>query len=409
MTFTMAHIPEKARLLDRLQQGRFNVPAFIYVPAEDFIAGRLDALSAFFERVGRSFKVIARSAHPDEELFRGGTFDSLETYADIAGVLYARKRMIDSAQTVKRLSIVRQQKFNHSPDIDPRQMGVIVMPFIEGMGVMAKKVDGQWEFGYCLPRGGPESRTWITRKPHDVKLLSLSESIEDYLGFSCEIEYVAPDDGSLHVVQAKDISKIETLHSDHTLGALRMDGLRRIRKRRNFRERPIYLMDNETFYADLIAGCLKQTPTACSENHFVSRIGDYAADLEDFALRYERFAVFGICMKAADATLRNVYHFLCPPSETGNLAKTKLDRLSVLIDAFLAEADTLILPEQMHLHLCCHAAYGIDAVRNPKWIVFWHEARSAVVMNEIRRIGFKTGDSVAIHVDADDIPTIYRL
>ena len=94
---TCEEIPEKACLLSRLQAKGFNVPDFIYVSATDFEAERFDELTAFLERHQESFKVIARSAHPAESFFKGGTFDSFETYADLGGIRYARKRMIKMA------------------------------------------------------------------------------------------------------------------------------------------------------------------------------------------------------------------------------------------------------------------------------------------------------------------------
>ena len=51
-------------------------------------------------------------------------------------------------ETVSRLSILRQQKFNHAPKPDLADMGIIVMPFINGSGVMAKMLGNSWEFGY---------------------------------------------------------------------------------------------------------------------------------------------------------------------------------------------------------------------------------------------------------------------
>jgi len=92
-------IPEKASVLERLKKERFNVPEFIYVPAVDFQKENFGALKAFLDRHHENFKVIARSAHPQEEFFKGGTFESLETYADLAGIQYARKRMIQFSQT----------------------------------------------------------------------------------------------------------------------------------------------------------------------------------------------------------------------------------------------------------------------------------------------------------------------
>ncbi len=85
------------------------MPDFIYVPAADFKKENFSTLQAFFKSYTKSFKVIVRSVHPLENFFKGGTFDSLETYADLDGIKYARKRIINSAKTVKMLSILRQQ------------------------------------------------------------------------------------------------------------------------------------------------------------------------------------------------------------------------------------------------------------------------------------------------------------
>ena len=87
-------IPEKAALLTLLKEGKFNVPDFIYVSASDFKNENFKALETFLDRHRESFKVIARSAHLREAFFKGGTFDSLETYADLGGIQYARKKII---------------------------------------------------------------------------------------------------------------------------------------------------------------------------------------------------------------------------------------------------------------------------------------------------------------------------
>ena len=121
------NIPEKARLLEKLTAGGFNVPPFIYLPPEDFEKERFEALEAFLDKHCDGYKVIARSAHLQEEAYKSGTFDSFGTYADVGGIQYARKKMIRMADTTKRLSILRQQRFSHAPEIDLSRMGVIVM------------------------------------------------------------------------------------------------------------------------------------------------------------------------------------------------------------------------------------------------------------------------------------------
>jgi hypothetical protein len=249
-------IPEKASLLEKLKANGFNVPDFIFVPAQTFETKDFKGLAAFLETHKKSYKVIARSAHPLESAYKGGTFDSLETYADIDGIIYARNRIIRLAKTAKKLSIRRQQIFNHAPSINLEEMGMVVMPFIEGSSVMAKMIRDHWEFGYCRNREHKmQTEPHITRVPHDRKLLQLSQAIEKKLGFACEIEYIISMEGEIHVVQAKDISCIETLEEKESERSIRLDGIRRIRKQRNYRERPVYVMDNKAFYIDIIGQC----------------------------------------------------------------------------------------------------------------------------------------------------------
>ena len=109
-------LPEKAQLLDKLRGCGFAVPDFIYVPAEDFENENFEVLASFLERHRESYKVIARSAHPHEAFYKAGTFDSLETYADLGGILFARKRMIRYAQTTKRLTIFAAAVFRGRAD-----------------------------------------------------------------------------------------------------------------------------------------------------------------------------------------------------------------------------------------------------------------------------------------------------
>ncbi len=72
-------LPEKARLLQKLRDNGFKVPDFIYVPAREFETDSFVHLEAFLDTHRESYKVIARSAHPLESEYKGGTFDSLET------------------------------------------------------------------------------------------------------------------------------------------------------------------------------------------------------------------------------------------------------------------------------------------------------------------------------------------
>jgi hypothetical protein len=389
------------------------VPEFVYVSAKKFETKDFKALEAFLDVHRESFKVIARSAHPQESEYKGGTFDSLETYADIGGIIYARNRIIHLAETAKHLSIRRQQIFNNAPPIDLQEMGVIVMPFVNGSSVMAKMIHNHWEFGYCRNRNQKvQTEPHITRVPHDRSLYQLSRAIQKRLGFKCEIEYIISTEGDIHVVQAKDISRIETLEEKLSERSVRLDGVRRIRKQRNYRERSVYVMDNKAFYIDVISLCedLVQSEAAPESRvkNIVDRVAEYEADLESFALRHQRFAVLGFSIQDSGELYQIANHYLDDFPDPQKALSKALHNNLYKIDIFLAEADTLIARDKFRVNLCSHDAYGIDTVRNPLWCTFWHADRHDAVVKEFKRLGFKTGDTVGIDIGADDRPVVYR-
>ena len=407
-------LPEKAQLLERLKEGGFNVPDFIFVPADDFRNENFDALEEFLDRHRESFKVIARSAHPKEKHFKGGTFESLQTYADLGGVKYARKRMIKMAATAQRLTILRQQKFNQAPEIDLEDMGIVVMPFLEGASVMAKKIGKEWEFGYCRDRNYRiQSSPYITCTPHDRKLYHVSHKIQKYLGFRCEIEFIISTDGVIHVVQAKDISGVEILEQRESERSVKLDGIHRIRIRRNFRERPIYVMDIEEFYMNIIDRCEDLVhgwgDRKADLEGILAIISEYEKDLEKFALLHQRFGLLGYCLKAPEELYQVANHYLDATPEMQQQLSKALHQNLYAIDYFISEADTIIAKDEDRVSLCSHDAYGIDTVRNPLWSVYWHSSRNREVVGEFKRLGFRSGDSVGIDINADERPTVFRL
>ncbi len=409
-----ASLPAKAKYLDKLKKNGFQVPEFIYVSAENFKTESFQDLKDFLAIHQESYKVIARSAHPLEYCFKGGTFDSLQTYADIGGIVYARKKIIKSAKTTKALSIKRQQTFNNAPVINLDEMGIIVMPFIEGSNVMAKKMSGEWEFGYCRDRiSRVQTEPFITKTPHDTKLFILSQNIEKLLGFPCEIEYIISETGELFVVQAKDISGIEILDVNESIPCIKLNGIKRIRKRRNYRERPIYVMDTRTLYLNIISTCETIVFDGQSPETVVTEAVDivkkFQAELEAFALKHERFAVLGMSISKSEELYQIANHYLDDMPELQKKIATELNNNLYQIDFFLSEADTLIAKDRFRINLCSHDAYGIDTVRNPMWNVFWHADKHDFFTQEFKRLGFSTGDTVGIRVDHDEIPMVYRL
>ena len=404
-------IPEKAKLLEHLKAQGYRVPDFIYISAETFANEEFEALEEFLSTHRDSYKVIARSAHPMESKYRGGTFDSLETYADIGGIVYARKRMIKLAKTSKSLSIQRQQIFNHAPAIEVDEMGVIVMPFINGSSVMAKMIGDQWEFGYCRNRiQKVQTEPRITKVPHDRRLLKLSESIQQSLGFKCEIEYIISTEGEIHVVQAKDISQIETLEQKESELSIRLDGIRRIRKRRSYRERSVYVMDNRAFYINIVGQCedLLQAGKVDNIDTILDSVAAYEEELESFALRHQRFAILGFSIQDSSELYQVANHYLDEYPEAQKQLSKALHNNLYKIDIFLAEADTLIAKHKFRINLCSHDAYGIDSVRNPLWSAYWHADRHDAMVKEFKRLGFKTGDTIGIDIDSENHPIIHR-
>ena len=410
-----SNLPEKARLLEVLRRGGFNVPDFIYVPAEDFRTENFSQLQGFLQKNADAYKVIARSGHPQEDLFKGGTFDSLETYADLSGVQYARKHIINAAHTEKKLSILRQQKFTNAPEIDLDNMGVIVMPFIEGLSVMGKVVGDHWEFGYCRDSSRRfQSEPYITSTPHDRKLLTISKDIQEYLGFKTEIEYIISPDGEINVVQAKDISKIDTLELKESGLSVKLDGLRRIRKRRNYRERPVFVMDVKSLYIEIISRCEDVFSAKADElpldiEAVLDLVAAFEKEMEVFALKHERFGVLGITTEVPADLFQIANHYLDDYPELQKQLSPVLHGNNYKIDQFLSEADTVITQEGFHRRLCSHDAYGINTVRNPIWSAFWRAERADEVVNLFKQLGYKTGDTIGIDVDQDDIPTMHRL
>jgi hypothetical protein len=407
-----AEIPEKARLLTELSEGGFNVPCFYYMPPEMFKREDFSGLEDFLANKCPGHKIIVRSCHPDEEFYKGGTFDSLETYSDVGGVKYALTKMIKSVMEEKQLSILRQQRFHGAPSIDPKQAGVLVMPYLEGSRVMAKVVGSQWEFGYCRTRSGDfECEPYITQTPNDLSLLQLSKEIQDFLGFKCEIEYIRTPDGQIHVVQAKDISKIETHELKQSELAVKLDGLRRIRHRHNYRERPLFVMDNHSFYLEVITLCEGLVHGGCGDEvtleHILDKVREYESSMMDFALRHERFAVLGICIVVPDDLFQVANHYLDDYPEMQRRLSQLLYEDLYKVDQFLAEADTLIAKGAFRRNLCTHDAYGINTVRNPVWSAYWLSSRHREVIKRFKDLGYKTGDYVGIEVDQDEKPTVF--
>jgi hypothetical protein len=310
--------------------------------------------------------------------------------------------------------VLRQQKFSNAPEIDPNKMGIIVMSFIDGTSVMAKMLGDQWEFGYSRDRiHKVQSEPYITNTPHDRNLLQLSEDIQKCLGFRCEIEYIVSAEGEIHVVQAKDISHVETLDQRQSDRSIKLDGVRRTRKRRNYRERPIYVMDSATFYMsiidkceDMVLGCEGPSPGI---KDIIEMITVHEAELESFALRHERFGILGLSIRVPEDLYQVANHYLDDTPELQKELSKVLHNNLYKRDYFLSESDTIIAKDKIRVNLRSHDAYGIATVRNPLWSVYWYIERHEQVVKKFKALGFMTGDTIGIDIDPEEKPTVFRL
>ena len=131
-------------------------------------------------------------------------------------------------------------------------------------------------------------------------------------------------------------------------------------------------------------------------------------ELDAFAMRHERFAVLGFVIQVPEDLYQIANHYLDDyPDLQKQLSKALYNNI-YKIDYFLSESDTLIAKDRIRMNFGTHNAYGIDTIRNPLWSVYWHVERHDQVVRELRRLGFKTGDTVGIEVDAEEKPTIFR-
>ena len=266
----------------------------------------------------------------------------------------------------------------------------------------------------CRPRDHRvESEPILTKTPHNPNLLKISENIQKYLGHRCEIEYIISKNGEIHVVQAKDISHFETLNEKESERSIKLDGVRRIRKRRSYRERPIFVMDSKVFYMRIIDKCKKML-LECEGSKpriedILGMIASRESEFEDFSLRHESFAILCLSEAVPEDLYPTAKHYLDDMPDLKEPLSEALYANLYKRDEFVSEADTLICKDKIRINLGSHNAYGIATVRNPVWYVYWNLKRDDEVVREFKRLGFKTRDSIGIDIDALKKPTVYRL
>jgi hypothetical protein len=172
-------------------------------------------------------------------------------------------------------------------------------------------------------------------------------------------------------------------------------------------------MDNELFYMsiiskceDMVLGCKGRKPGI---KDVIEIISSYEAELEEFALRHERFGVLGLSIQPPEDVYQIASHYLDDMPKLQKQVAKALHNNLYKTDYFLSETDTLIAKDKISINLCTHSAYGIDTIRNPLWSVCWNIKRHNQIVKEFKRLGFKTGDVIGIDIDSEEKPTVYRL
>ena len=119
--------------------------------------------------------------------------------------------------------------------------------------------------------------------------------------------------------------------------------------------------------------------------------------------------MLGLSIRVPEDLHQMANHYLDEFPEMQQQLTQELHNHLYQIDYFLAEADTLITKDKIRIDMCTHDAYGIDSIRNPLWAVYWKIEKHDHVVKEFKRLGFQTGDSLGIAIDAEEKPLIYRL
>ena len=141
----------------------------------------------------------------------------------------------------------------------------------------------------------------------------------------------------------------------------------------------------------------------------IDTIDAYERDLEDFALKHQRFAVLGFSIQDPKELYQIAAHYLDDFPEFQKPLSKALHSNLYKIDIFIAEADTLLAKNKFRINLCSHDAYGIDTVRFPLWSAYWNVDRHDEFVSEFKKLGFKTGDTIGIDIDTEDHPVVFRL
>ena len=122
----------------------------------------------------------------------------------------------------------------------------------------------------------------------------------------------------------------------------------------------------EIAYINLISQC-EDMLMECSGpkpgiEDLIDTIKAYETDMENFALRHQRYAVLGVSIQDAEDLFQIANHYLDETPEVHTRLSRALTNNLYQLDIFIAEADTMIAKDKLRVNLGSHDAYGIDTV-----------------------------------------------
>jgi len=425
-------LQEKVANLLTLEEVDKSIPDRVFVSEKDFQDENFENLKKFLKKYPEG-GIYARTVHKLEDQLKGGTGKSIVFYENtIQEVHDVRKVIIDHLRYAKRLSILRQQKFNGlSQEFNPDDMGLLFMPYIKGWNIMAKYVNKEWEFGISgIPENGEEFPPRLFTKKSIEEMAVILQNLQrdlrrivDPLIERCdrltnhlykkkgndkyEYEFVYNSKAKvIYTVQARDISKIignmKTMECGFDLSypSLDLADWQCVRNPARYRKRPVYIIDEK-----LVEG-VEYLSKANKHIEFLLQVQE---QFIDFALEHENLGVIALdASKSNDSVLslnqKGIYDKELPRELIYSLGEYGFTTLHAgdLYAPLIDESDLLICPATPGKGADPHIVFGIDNLNVPFIAVKYFGREDYLLRDFLRTNKINNGSLVGVDVSGSD-------
>lgn len=421
--------PQKVRFLDLLDGFDDSIPDRLYVSHDDFERLKIGPLEKFLPKY-KDRRIISRSVHKLEDELKAGTCRSKSDWLDtIDDALRVRDEIIQNLRYGRSLSIQRQQKFNAlTPDFNPDHIGILYMPVIEAWNIMAKFLDGEWEFGISRVRD-PD----IANKIYQPRLIT-KKTLDDEVSFGSkywpqifrairpltehcdrlrkylinktgnehyELELLFdPENRTVSTVQVRDISRFidqapyQEEQFDLTCPSYKADRVVWFREPQEYRKRVIYLIDEREIYGP------KYGATQDEHFEFLLKIQE---EFKKFALEHEKFGVVALHPRESRSSCNHLLDFDKPPELMYQYNDDKItsDHFGELYYPLVEESDLLICPTTIGYGADPHGKFGIENFNSPLLTLTFSGREDFIIFNMAQNTGLKTGSSIGTQVKGE--------